>query len=160
MNKVDLTGIQKLDSTLVKYGNFQLRGKICEYPHLYRVGISAKVSESLTLEGEHIKVYMTDDSVLLWGTPINDSLYEYIIQPFRELLAFRKKGEYKKTALKNNLWTLSNESEYWQKFREINDEWKVKRLHFVKKYAEYPLIESFLLDIMMQPEKEPEFLGF
>lgn len=127
---IDSTKSKDIDSTIIKNGKFKIKGICQELPHLYHIRITNVTGNFLTLEPGTIKIQIDSTKTInIMGTPINDDLHKYVNKPWREVEDI-----------------LKSQNEMSSKINTIN-KYKTSILKFVKKYAEYPIVELFVAQL-------------
>lgn len=148
----------KLDSTKIKHGKFKFRGEVNELPHLHQVIIFGRSKfESRFIfvipEEGKIKMQIEKDKEQVSGTPMNDLLNDKIIQPFNEWMAALKPYIQQKNSPKA---AKENNPDNQAARTKASERWYAGRLDFVKAYAEYPVVDAFVLEMMYTPSLYPE----
>lgn len=150
----------KIDSVKIKNGKFNFRGKLCELPHLYQVVISNRLRHTqIILEAGKINVHFDKDSEQISGTPINDQYNKDIIIPNRKLKSILDSLTREKSVKPGDL-TAKDKAEYARALpKEELKKLSEGKLHFVKTYANYPVVDIFVFEMMLKQRKDPELPG-
>lgn len=149
------------DSTEVRHGKFEFRGKRCEWPHMYTVSVSKELWCNVILESGVIHVEFEGGKKKLSGTPMNNQLYKDYLQPSEQVrILIDSLRQNREVSISKGIWTTKDEAEYSRKLP--GEELKVLqagKLNFIKMYAEYPVVEYFLFEMMCCPFPDKELPG-
>lgn len=152
----------KLDSAKIKNGKFKFRGEVNELPHLYQLIIFGRSKFKsrfvfVILEKGKIKIQIEKDRERVSGTPMNDMLNNKIIQPFNEWTSALEIYNLKKDSINTKGGTDRKKMKTICPFphEELN-KYKADRRNFVKTYAEYPVVDAFLFEMIMESSQDPE----